>query len=184
MSTEMTDKAYKRMIRKSETVKPRFADNVLFNNGIKSQKHLLGGTDKNGNYVLPKFVTLTFRNKNTYHKEGTNGVVCQIDCYLNFDLPDYLSWADLFNDTRFTVKEVALCSDDDEFDYEKGKLIAQAKAEKEAYRVAKAMCQTIQDQLATIAEALNSPIAKFDEYAEHNDKFIDKVLDGEIKPRY
>ena len=82
----------------------------------------------------------------------------------------------------FHVVGVAVCSED-KFDLGKGKLIAQAKAENEAYKVGKNMLATIQQQLFNFAQALYTPIEQLDNYKLHNDKFIGKVIDGEIKPK-
>ena len=79
---------------------------------------------------------------------------------------------------------VAVCSDDDKFDLGKGKLIAQAKAENEAYKVAGNMLAELKKQLNNFAQSLDHPIASLEEYRSHNDKFIDKVIDGEINPKY
>ena len=86
--------------------------------------------------------------------------------------------------TYFTVVGVAVCSDDDKFDFGKGKLIAQAKAENEAYKVANNMLAALKQQLSNFAKALDTPMAALEEYQSHNDKFIDKVIDGEINPKY
>lgn len=163
-------------------INEKFANNPIYNAVKKNENY---GTFKaaDGTIRTHKFVKVNFLEKKTSHKDGTNQVVCKIDCQIKFDIPVY--WEnDLTDCAYFTVVGVALCAEDDEFDLGKGKLIAQAKAENEAYKVANNMLAALKQQLSNFAQALDTPMAALEEYQSHNDKFIDKVIDGEIKPIY
>lgn len=160
----------------------KFANNPLYKT-VKNNENYGTFKDADGTIRPHKFVKVHFVSKTTSHKEGSKNVVCTIQCRINFDIPEY--WKnDLTYDTYFTVVGVAVCSDDDTFDLGKGKLIAQAKAENEAYKVAGNMLETLQNQLQNFANSLNTPMDALEEYQSHNDKFIDKVLDGIITPKY
>jgi hypothetical protein len=162
----------------------QFATNVLYPT-VKKNRKFGEFTDKNGVRRFHKFVKVTFVNKHTSHKDGSPNVVCTLDCMLTFDLPDYMINALMYApETNFQVVGVAVCSSEDDFNLEKGKLIAQAKAENEAYRVAGNMLATLKNQIDNLSEALNKPMDDLVEYRKHNETFIDKVIDGEIKPKY
>ena len=129
-----------------------------------------------------KFVKVIFTGKKTSHKEGSKNVVCTLDCMIKFNIPVY--WKNELTDCAyFTVVGVAVCSDDDKFDLGKGKMIAQAKAENAAYKVAGNMLAELKKQLNNFATALDHPIASLSEYQLYNDNFIDKVIDGSIAPK-
>jgi hypothetical protein len=168
---------------KKNVTKPRFADNGVYP-FVKKLDYLNKKNDKD-QHVLPKFAKLTFLGREIHHKTGTTkGVACTMNCRLNFDLPDYLD-CEMFNNfyggQHFNVTGVAYCGEDDTFDLEKGRLIAQAKAENEAYRVAKAMCTVAIEQLDNVVKALQRSISNFDKYIEHNKTFIENVADGKLK---
>ena len=157
------------------------------------KKKMCDGVKNNENYGMfkaadgtlrpHKFVKVIFTGKKTSHKEGSTNVVCTLDCMIKFNIPVY--WKNELTDCAyFTVVGVAVCSDDDKFDLGKGKMIAQAKAENEAYKVAGNMLAELKKQLNNFAQALDNPIASLEEYQSHNDKFIDKLVDGEINPKY
>ena len=160
----------------------KFANNLLYNEVKKNENYgMFKAAD--GTLRPHKFVKVIFTGKKTSHKEGSKNVVCTIDCMIKFDIPFY--WENMLTKRAyFTVVGVAVCSDDDKFDLGKGKLIAQAKAENEAYKVANNMLAALIQQLINFAQALDIPMAALEEYQSHNDKFIDKVIDGEIKPKY
>ena len=163
-------------------INEKFANNPIYN-AVKKNENYGTFKDADGTIHAHKFVKVNFIEKKTSHKHGTNQVVCKIDCQIKFDIPAY--WRnDLTDCAYFTVVGVARCSDDDEFDLGKGKLIAQAKAENEAYRVANNMLAALKQQLINFAQALDNPMAALEEYQLHNDKFINKVIDGETKPKY
>ena len=168
---------------KKNVTKPRFADNTVY--PFVKNLDYLNKKNKNDDHVLPKFARLTFEEKKIHYKDGAKGVACTIHCCLHFELPEYLN-CELLNNfyccgQHFNVTGVAYCSKDDEFKLERGRLIAQAKAENEAYRIAKAMCVVALEQLSNVCKALERSIPNFDTYAEHNKEFIDKVADGKIK---
>jgi hypothetical protein len=169
---------------KKEIAKPRFADNDLYPtlNGLD----YLNRKNEYDEHVLPKFARLTFGEKKIHYKPGTcKGVACTIHCVLHFDLPDYLNCEMLNNfyegGQHFNVTGVSHCADEDPFDLTKGVLIAQAKAENEAYKVAKAMCVTAMKTLDNVVKAFQRSIPDFDRYVEHNKEFIEKVVDDKIK---
>lgn len=159
----------------------KFANNQIYNNVKKNENYgMFKSAD--GTLLPHKFVKVDFIEKKTTHKEGSKNVVCKIDCVIKFDIPLY--WEnDMTESAYFTVVGVAVCSDDDKFDLGKGKLIAQAKAENEAYRVAGNMLAELKKQLNNFAQALDQPISSLEEYKSHNDKFIEKVIDGAITPK-
>ena len=160
----------------------KFANNLLYNE-VKKNENYGVFKDADGTLRPHKFVKVIFTDKKTSHKEGSKNVVCKINGVIKFNIPVY--WKNkLTNYAYFTVVGVAVCSDDDKFDFGKGKLIAQAKAENEAYKVANNMLAALKQQLSNFAQALDNPMAALEEYQSHNDKFIDKVIDGEINPKY
>lgn len=163
-------------------INEKFANNPIYNEVKKNENYgMFKAAD--GTLRPHKFVKVNFIEKKTSHKEGSKNVVCTLDCMIKFDIPFY--WENILTKRAyFTVVGVAVCSDDDKFDLGKGKLIAQANAENEAYRVAGNMLAELKKQLNNFAQSLDTPMAALDEYQSHNDKFIDKVIDGEIKPRY
>ena len=163
-------------------INEKFANNPIYNEVKKNENYgMFKAAD--GTLRPHKFVKVNFIKKKTSHKEGSKNVVCTIDCMIKFDIPFY--WENSLTEcTYFTVVGVAVCSDDDKFDLGKGKLIAQAKAENEAYKVANNMLAALKQQLSNFAKALDNPMAALEEYQSHNDKFIDKVIDGEINPKY
>ena len=159
--------------------KPRFADNRVYPS-VKKLDYL-NKKNEFDEYVLPKFARLTFFNRQIHYKPGsTKGVACTMACILRFEIPDYVD-CEILNSYRngqyFNVTGVAYCHDDDPFELNKGRLIAQAKAENEAYRVAKAMCTVAAQQFDNIVKALQRSIPNFDNYIEHNKKFIGDVAD-------
>ena len=163
-------------------INKKFANNPIYNEVKKNENY---GMFKSADGTLRphKFVKVNFIEKKTSHKEGSKNVVCTIDCMIKFDIPFY--WENTLTQcANFTVVGVAVCSDDDKFDLRKGKLIAQAKAENEAYKVAGNMLAELKKQLNNFAQALDHPIASLEEYKSHNDKFIDNVIDGVIAPKY
>ena len=163
-------------------INEKFANNPIYNEVKKNENYGMF-KDADGTLRPHKFVKVKFINKKTSHKEGSKNVVCKIDCMIDFDIPFY--WENsLTGCTHFTVVGVAVCSDDDKFDLGKGKLIAQVKAENEAYKVAGNMLAELKKQLNNFAQALDQPIASLEEYKSHNDKFIDNVIDGVIAPKY
>ena len=168
---------------KKNVTKPRFADNDVY--PFVKKLDYLNKKNDNDQHVLPKFAKLTFLDREIHHKDGnTKGVACTMSCRLTFDLPDYLD-CELFNNfyrcgQHFNVTGVAYCADDDSFDLNKGRLIAQAKAENEAYRVAKAMCTVAIEQLDNVVKALQRSVPNFEKYIEHNNTFIEKVADDKF----
>ena len=162
-------------------INEKFANNPIYNEVKKNENYgMFKAAD--GTLRQHKFVKVNFIKKKTSHKEGSKNVVCIIDCMIKFDIPFY--WENSLTEcTYFTVVGVAVCSDDDKFDLGKGKLIAQAKAENEAYKVAGNMLAELKKQLNNFAKALDRPIASLGEYQLYNDNFIDKVIDGSIAPK-
>ena len=163
-------------------INEKFANNPIYNEVKKNENYgMFKAAD--GTLRPHKFVKVIFTDKKTSHKEGSKNVVCTIDGMIKFDIPFY--WENMLTKRAyFTVVGVAVCSDNDKFDLGKGKMIAQAKAENEAYKVAGNMLAELKKQLNNFAQALDNPISSLEEYRSHNDKFIDKVFDGEIKPKY
>ncbi len=163
-------------------INEKFANNLMYKEVKKNENYgMFKAAD--GTLRPHKFVKVKFIEKKTYHNEGSKNVVCTLYCRIKFDIPFY--WEnDLTKGSYFTVVGVAVCSDDDKFDLRKGQLIAQAKAENEAYKVAGNMLAELKKQLSNFAQALDQPITSLEEYQSHNDKFIDKVIDGTIVPKY
>ena len=163
-------------------INEKFANNPIYNEVKKNENYgMFKAAD--GTLRPHKFVKVIFTGKKTSHKEGSKNVVCTIDGMIKFDIPFY--WENMLTKRAyFTVVGVAVCSDDDKFDLGKGMLIAQAKAENAAYKVASNMLTELKKQLNNFAQALDNPISSLEEYRSHNDKFIDRVIDGEIKPKY
>lgn len=162
----------------------KFADNKTFKD-VKNTRSFGTFVDRNGEIKPHKFVKLVFMGKKTYHKEGSKNVVCKLSCYLDFDIPYY--WKTVLTnarDTMFSVTGVATCSDEDQFDIKKGKIIAQVKAENAAYRTAEHMIETIQEQLYNFGNALKDPLTNLKNYQDHNNNFIEKVINDEIKPKH
>ena len=163
-------------------INEKFANNPIYNEVKKNENYgMFKAAD--GTLRPHKFVKVIFTDKKTSHKEGSKNVVCKINGVIKFNIPVY--WMNkLTNYTYFTVVGVAVCSDDDKFDLGKGKLIAQAKAENEAYKVAGNMLAELKRQLNNFAQALDNPISSLEEYKSHNDKFIENVIDDVIVPKY
>ena len=46
------------------------------------------------------------------------------------------------------------------------------------------LIEVLKQQLNNFAKALDEPLSALDEYQPHNNKFIDKVIDGEIVLKY
>ena len=163
-------------------IRGKFANNPIYNEVKKNENYgMFKAAD--GTLRPHKFVKVIFTDKKTSHKEGSKNVVCKINGVIKFNIPVY--WMNkLTNYAYFTVVGVAVCSDDDKFDLGKGKLIAQAKAENEAYKVAGNMLAELKRQLNNFAQALDNPIASLEEYKSHNDKFIEDVIDNVIVPKY
>ena len=163
-------------------INEKFANNPIYNEVKKNENYgMFKAAD--GTLRPHKFVKVIFTGKKTSHKEGSKNVVCTLDCMIKFNIPVY--WKNELTDCAyFTVVGVAVCSDDDKFDLGKGKLIAQAKAENEAYKVAGNMLAELKRQLNNFAQALDNPISSLEEYKSHNDKFIEDVIDNVIVPKY
>ena len=163
-------------------INEKFANNPIYNEVKKNENYgMFKAAD--GTLRPHKFVKVIFTDKKTSHKEGSKNVVCTIDGMIKFDIPFY--WENMLTKSAyFTVVGVAVCSDDDKFDLGKGKLIAQAKAENEAYKVAGNMLAELKKQLNNFAQALDNPISSLEEYKSHNDKFIENVIDDVIVPKH
>ena len=159
----------------------KFANNPIYD-AVKNNENYGMFKAADGTLRPHKFVKVIFTGKKTSHKEGSKNVVCTLDCMIKFNIPVY--WKNELTDCAyFTVVGVAVCSDDDKFDLGKGMLIAQAKAENAAYKVASNMLTELKKQLNNFAQALDRPIASLGEYQLYNDNFIDKVIDGSIAPK-
>lgn len=166
---------------------PSFGGNAIYAKleNSKRESYISGYVDRNGVTRNHKVAKVVFEDKIITHKEGSKNVTCKVSCYIHFDIPtEWKALLTLDNYTRFTAIGVAKCADDDTFDFGKGKLIAQAKAENNAYKIAKRMINTLRQQLQAFNYSLAYPTALLDTYTEHNEKFIKKVVDGEIKPKY
>ena len=163
-------------------INEKFANNQIYNEVKKNENYSLF-KDADGILRSHKFVKVNFIEKKTSHKEGSKNVVCTIDCVIKFDIPFY--WENRLTECAyFTVVGVAVCSDEDKFDLGKGQLIAQTKAENEAYKVAGNMLTELKKQLNNFAQALDYPIASLKEYQLRNNNFIDNVIDDVIVPKY
>lgn len=166
---------------------PSFGGNAIYAKleNSKRESYISGYVDRNGVTRIHKVAKVVFEDKIITHKEGSKNVTCKVSCYIHFDIPtEWKALLTLDNYTRFTAIGVAKCADDDTFDLGKGKLIAQAKAENNAYKIAKRMINTLRQQLQAFNYSLAYPTALLDTYTEHNEKFIEKVVDDEIKPKY
>ena len=157
----------------------KFGGNYLYKDVVKPNTDFGKFIDREGNVGDHKFIKLTFDDKVIKHAEGSRTVICKISCHIDFNIPFY--WENgLTRDAYFNAKGIAICSDNDEFDINKGKAIASAKAEIEAYKIAKDMLATIQHQMEEFAKCVTTPMEKFCGYIEKNVEFIDKVVDGKI----
>ena len=128
-----------------------------------------------GDIRKSKFIKLSFQRKDIYHAENSKSVVCKLKCYLSFNVPDFMV-TEMMKFTSFEVTGVAICSDDDTFDLNKGKLIASAKAENEAYRVARNMLKTMLQQYENFLIGVRSQLDMFESFSKHNNDFIERVV--------
>ena len=163
-------------------INTKFANNPVYNE-VKKNENYGKFIDKDGTPRQHKVVKLNFLEKVTSHKEGSRNVVCKICCRVEFNIPFY--WENALTDhAMFDVVGVAVCAESDKFNLGKGTLIAQAKAENEAYKAANNMLAELKRQLDNFSMALDQPIANIDEYKLHNDKFIENVIEDRVKPKY
>jgi len=173
-------------MKKSKKKNNGFGGNFLYTESVRPNKNYGKFIKKDGETIGDhKFIKLNFVERNFHHSENSNTVVCKLSCKLNFNIPRY--WENTLTEwTEFDVKGISICSEGDEFDLDKGIAIASAKAEIEAYKVAKNMLNVIKQQMAEFSKCLETPIEKFDKYVANNIGFINKVVDGriEIKPKY
>lgn len=159
-----------------------FGGNKVF---IRSKQHHKGhelfgwNTEKD---EPEKFIKVVFDNRKITHKKDSRQIVCVLDCHLEFSMPhewkNYLSYH-----TDFTVKGIAKCSPEDDFDFDKGRLIAQSLAENEAYKVGENMIAHIHDEMSCFANASVAQISILQKYAEHNTKFIEDIVTGKYTPK-
>lgn len=162
----------------------KFGGNYLYTNTVRPNKDYGVFVGRDGEYGVHKFVKISFDEKEIKHSEGSRAVVCILSCRLMLNIPSY--WRnDLTEWTEFEARGIAKCSKDDDFDLNKGIAIASAKAEIDAYRIAKRMCRTIKKQMTEMANSMSIPIQKFSSYTDKNLYFIDQVVEDKInlKPK-
>ena len=151
--------------------------NVNKNNDYGIVKH------PDGSKTPRKFIKVRFTNTQFSHAEGSNKVECTVECVMDFDIPFY--WNNgLTAPCSYTATATAVCAEGDKFNLSKGKLIAQAKAENRAYKIACNMLNELKAQLNNFANAIDQPITLIQKYTEHNNEYIDRVVDGSIIPKY
>ena len=100
-----------------------FGDNNLYPL-VRNNDNYAKFEKPNGETGFHKFAKLTFLGKDVIHKPGSKDVACKLYCLVTFDVPEY--WRNLLTEqTGFTVVGVSHCSDDDDFNLEKGKKYSQ-----------------------------------------------------------
>jgi hypothetical protein len=158
-----------------------FGGNFLYTKTVRPNKNYGKFVKKDGETIGDhKFIKLDFMEKSFHFSEDSNIVVCKLSCRIKFNIPQY--WENTLTEwTEFDVKGIAICSEDDKFNLDKGIAIASAKAEIEAYNVAKRMLKVIKQQMDEFSRCLETPIENFKRYATNNIEFINKVVDGKIK---
>lgn len=129
----------------------------------------------NGDTEYRKFVKLKFIDEKYFYKEGST-VVCKLYCVLDFNnIPDY--WRTVLTECgAFEVFGMSKCHDDDDFDLDKGKLIAKTRAENRAYDVARNMLQKLATELNSFYLAIQKPLYDFGKFKAHNVNFLEKEL--------
>lgn len=168
-------------MKKSKKKNNGFGGNFLYIKSVRPNKNYGKFIKRDGKTIGDhKFIKLIFVERSFHYSESLNTIVCKLSCKLNFNIPQY--WKNLLTEwTEFDVTGIAICSKEDKFDINKGIAIASAKAEIEAYKVAKNMLKVIKKQMAEFSKCLETPIEKFDKYVTNNIDFINKVVDGEIE---
>lgn len=125
-----------------------------------------------------------------FYFNGEN-VTCEVtvtlkapDLLMKFLVDDYDPFFDLGNYSRWKVKGTAKCHPDDEFDIEKGKKIAQAKAEAKAYLQLRTYVLNKWNTLLDIIEAAAPLKDKFVDKAEgchtHNEEYISRISNSNV----
>lgn len=72
---------------------------------------------------------------------------------------------------------VAKCSPEEKFDEKRGSLIAGARANNKAYRIAIRHLLNVRASLLKAADSVSARIELLNEYIDHNDKFIDGIIE-------
>lgn len=162
--------------------KDRFGGNICY---IKAQQHAKGHKNFGWNASeAVKFVKVVFDKKSISYQKEARQIVCTMDCHLDFNIPS--EWYNKLTyqyHNEFTVVGVAKCSPEDEFDYDKGRLIAQTEAENEAYTVGKNMIAQLQLELASFLEALGGQYYFLAKYIDHNNQFLNNLVTGQYIPK-
>lgn len=134
----------------------------------------------NGN----KPFTLTFCDKKVYQPDNSRAVVCEMTAAMKWNIPEELrcAYTGHWDNILFSVKGVALCHEDDEFDFKKGSLIAATKAENCAYEEAFRRLSLLAPQFNSMALACLNAMKNLAAYYKHNQNFMNDVIEGKPKP--
>ncbi len=125
-------------------------------------------------------IGLKFFDKRTFTNEEKGTCVAQSCSVLkvNFNNIFFSPYVEIIN-----ADGKAKCGPNDTYNEKSGVLIASARAENEAYFAAKNRLNELRKQLESALASTDEKIRDIEGYIAHNKEFIDKVSDGNFKPR-
>ena len=128
-------------------------------------------------------IKISFNNDGTrfYVNEEKGTVVCSVEAYLL--VPTNWDSCVVIPGAHFTEKGIAKCAPGDTFDVERGKRIALARAENNAYIDAMNYLTDYYDKLSVMLQAITAFGDKAYRCCAHNEDYIDS-LSFENHPNY
>lgn len=132
-------------------------------------------------YTRKNFKLSFNKDKTTFLiDENKKNVHCRMECFIKCPHSEY--GVNLYY-KPFVVISVAKCSGNDKFDIDRGKRIAMAKAENNAYKRATKLLNEDYKHLVFITDAMRNFSEKAVGQIEHNEDYIDSV--GNLEhPKY
>ena len=132
------------------------------------------------NFNVGKPFKLKFSNKQCNRVKNSNTVICTMNAIMYWNIPAGF-WCDCMmsqEDVQFNVKGVAICNENDEFDYKTGCAIATTRAENEAYKEAFRRLSLLMTQFDRISLCCADNMRKMNKYFEHNEEHLKYVIDN------
>lgn len=120
-------------------------------------------------------IKINFEDPNFFVNKEKKTITCKL--FGSIDKPKgmYHVWEDSFN-----VTCTAKCSPDDEFDMEKGKRIALAKAENKIFEKAGKSLKELENELSHSLLLIGHYAVNSNNYIAHNNRYIQSIGNGSI----
>ena len=118
-------------------------------------------------------IKIKFDEPEFFVNEEKKTVACKLRGAINMPEGTYRVWEDFFN-----ILATAECSPEDEFDIEKGKRIALAKAENKIFKRARRSLQYLKNDLEYTVNLIAGYEINSQSYIDHNEEYIKTIGNG------